>query len=223
MTEAKIFQPVTLPGSRIYIYISTVYIFIFISISICLKYSGSRIPWAFTERHHAIMRVLAKDCVVLQAVWDGECHPLRNDNIWSELWASTTFLLQSPVVLSNWPLTPTSVLPPSHPPLPLWSSRHIRLQDLLRTSGTDWIIWGRQEKAVYCSGPRQERIHRGGGAQVRSQGMILWIEQSFCSDTWTVSGWLMVPCALQTLPPEFLLWREGTDRGWDQGSDGCRR
>lgn len=114
MTEAKILP--TSDFSRIKnLYL---YIYISVSISICLKDSGARIPWAFTERHHAIMRVLAKDCVVLQAVWDGECHPLRNDNIWSELWASATFLLQSPVVLSNWPLTPTSVLPPSHPPPP---------------------------------------------------------------------------------------------------------
>lgn len=56
------------------------------------------------------MRVLAKDYVSLQAVCDGECHPLKNDNIWSELWASVTFLFSLPAILSNWPLCPTSVL-----------------------------------------------------------------------------------------------------------------
>lgn len=139
MTEAEILP--TSDFSRIknlYLYIN-----IYISISICLKDSGARIPWAFTERHHAIMRVLAKDCVVLQAVWDGECHPLRNDNIWSELWASATFLLQSPVVLSNWPLTPTSVLPPSHPPT---ASVKLQAHSTSRPSSDkwDWLDYPRQ-------------------------------------------------------------------------------
>lgn len=169
------------------------------------------------------MQKLAKDWVWLQAVCDGECHSLEIDNIWSELWASATFLLQSPAVLSNWPLPPTSVLPPSHLPLPLRSSRHFWLQDLLWSSGTDWIIWGRQEKAVCCSGPRQERIHRGGGAQVRSQGMVLRAEQSFLQQYTIARGWQNEPCALQTFPAEFLFRRKGTDCGRDQGPDGCRR
>lgn len=47
------------------------------------------------------------------------------------------------------------------------SSRHIQLQVILCTSGTDWLIWGRWKKGVYSSGPRQEWIHWGRGAQVR--------------------------------------------------------
>lgn len=55
------------------------------------------------------------------------------------------------------------------------SSRHIQLQVILWTSWTDWLIWSRQEKSVYSPGPRQEWIHRRGGAQVRMECMCVYV------------------------------------------------
>lgn len=58
----------------------------------------------------------------------------------------------------------------------LCSSRHIWLQVVLCTSGTDRLIWGRWKKSVYSPGPRQEWIHWRGGAQVR----VVCVRVSLC-------------------------------------------
>ncbi len=98
--------------------------------------------------------------------------------------------------------------------LRLCSSRLIRLQVLLCTSGTDRLIWGRWEKSVYSSGPGQEWIHRGGGAQVRKGVCLMAIEPGRVSvfvhvcyiyiviSLWWPSG--RDPCMNGTAA--FLLW-----------------
>lgn len=121
-------------------------------------------------------------------VYIGKCHWLKNESHLSE-WVNATCLFSllsfflSFLSLCDWPLIPMCLF--------LFlsqlcvfgvcvyvvqrSSRHIQLQVILWTSWTDWLIWSRQEKSVYSPGPRQEWIHRRGGAQVRMECMCVYV------------------------------------------------
>lgn len=127
-------------------------------------------------------------------VYIGKCHWLKNESHLSE-WVNATCLFSLPpfffsfLSLCDWPLIPMCLFLFLSSSLNSVfvvyvsvcvyvvqrSSRHIQLQVILWTSWTDWLIWSRQEKSVYSPGPRQERIHRRGGAQVRMECMCVCV------------------------------------------------
>lgn len=89
------------------------------------------------------MRELAKEWVSLQAVCDGECHPLENDTIRSQLWASATFLLQSPRRSLQVTLLPNNCAPSISSPC-----ASVKLQALLTSRPSlvrrDWLDYRRR-------------------------------------------------------------------------------
>lgn len=84
----------------------------------------------------------------------------------------------------------------------------------------DWLDYLRptgKSCSLFWTKTRADTSRRRSSSK-ESRHDFMFLQQSMAA-----SGWQNELCTLQTFPPEFLLWREGTDCGRDQGSDGCWR
>lgn len=126
-------------------------------------------PWDSFHCASAVSIAYNIEPMMCCRVFIGKCHRPKNESHQSEWLKATSLFRSPPFVLSciQW-LTSHSHSVSNSLSLCSCSPGRVWLQAVLCTSGTDWLIWGRQTESVYSPGPGQERIHRGGGAEVRT-------------------------------------------------------